>query len=395
VCESTAGGTAPFALCDPHTLWLVASTTIAAGAGESTGVPSVRQESTGIVARPGGAAVNHARMRTEADGRNPVAASRRGRRRRVAVAATALLLLAQPFVVAQPASAPPTACVAQSGPASLSIIPHVPQILFEIEITLRNAAAGVIHDDPGQITLVSDQGDQTNPLTAAQAKSMISNPSQAFWAAFGLGYTGYLLTKEHQDALMKHVHDFIWTATDIPPGGAEQGSLFFKLPNPKTGQFLLTMDGLSAESGPLPALHVICALVKDESAKGPPAPPTVRTYAAPLHATSGPLVITLTKVEFARDATSADVTVENTSDVGANLFFAKPATVLRDPYGKSYALQDLKTTLDDLVPAHASVRGTLVFAPLPRPPLIAAATLSMPNVQLGTDVLELKMEIGF
>jgi len=323
------------------------------------------------------------------------AAAWRGGRRRAATALAVVLLMIPASAMAQPASAPPRGCVGHSGPLTLSLVPHVPQVVLEIELVLRSTADGTIHDDPNQITLITDQGEQAVPLTAAQAKNMFSNTGQVIVGTLAFGLTGYLATTEARAALVKHIDDTIWTVTEIPPGATRTGSLYFKSLDPKTDQFMLTVDGLSDDSGALPAIHVGCGLVKDASAKTAPPTTTVRTYATALRTASGPLAMTLTRVEFAADSTSADVTVENNSDVEANLFFAKPATVLRDASGNSYALQDLKTTLPDRVPAHGSVHGILVFAPVPRPPLTTAATLSMPNVQLGQDVLELKMDIPF
>ena len=311
------------------------------------------------------------------------------------IAAAAVLLLFQAPVAAQPVNPPSSACSGQSGSVTASLSPLAPQVLFEMELTLQNNAAGTLHVDPGQIALLSDQGDQTTALTAQQAKSLIYNPGQSFWSWFWFGSIGYATNQAHQAALMKHVDEAIWTATAIQPGATEQGALFFKLPNPKTAQFALVINGLSADSGALPPLRVDCALPKDQSAKGAPTPPAVRTYSMALRAVSGPIAMTLTNVQFTADATSAVVTIENTSDAEANLFFAKGGTVLTDASGKSYALSYLKTTVDDRVPAHGTVRGVLVFDPIPQPPLTAAATLTMPNIHLGDAVLELTMEIHF
>jgi hypothetical protein len=308
-------------------------------------------------------------------------------------AVMAMLLILQPAAFGQAPGVQSQGCLGESDAIALSAAPMAPHVLFEIELSVLNKTAAKIHLDPGKFAVLSDQGDQATPLTSDQAKSIIYNPSQSLWSGFWFGYLGYAANASKQAELMKRVDAKILTATDVQPGIAVKGSLFFKPPTPKARQFVLVVDGLSSDTGALDPLHVNCAYPSSRSSQTAAAPPAVRTYSLALRAASGPITMSVSRIEFAQDATSVVVVIENSSDTDADLFFAKPSTYLTDTTGKSYALRSLRTEIGDRVNAHGAVRGTLVFQPLAHPELTTSVTLTMPDIRVGDATYEIKADV--
>jgi hypothetical protein len=309
------------------------------------------------------------------------------------VSAMAMLMIVQPAAFGQAPGVPSQACLAESDAVALSAAPMAPNVLFEIDLSILNKTGAKIHIDPEKFAALSDQGDQATPLTSDRAKSIIYNPSQSLWSGFWFGYLGYAANASKQAELMKRVDARILTAMDVQPGIAIRGSLFFKLPTPKARQFVLIADGLTSEIGALDALRVNCAYPSGRSGQTAAAPPAVRAYSLALRASSGPITMNVSRIEFAQDATSVVVVIENSSGIDADLFFAKPSASLTDTAGTSYALRSLKTDIGDRLPAHGAVRGTLVFPPLAHPEVTTSVTLTMPDIRVGDATYELKADV--
>jgi hypothetical protein len=269
----------------------------------------------------------------------------------------------------------------------------MPQVLFEVPLVLENRSDTAFHVDPARMALISDQGEQSSPLTAEQAKAVIYNPGQSLWSAFWFGLIGYAVNAAKQAQLMKEVDARILVPMDLQAGAVQKGSLFFKPPDPKADQFVLVVDGLAASAGALPSVRVTCAYPKNRPVQASAPAPAVRTYALQARAASGPVALAVSQIEFRQDATALNVTVQNDSDTDANLFFAKAGATLTDDTGRTYALRVLATDLADYVPAHGSVQGRLVFAPLPPPPVTSKAVLTMADVHAGDTAYDLRVEL--
>ncbi len=326
----------------------------------------------------------------------PPAASR-GRaldRTRTWIALMVALVLAVPTgAFAQTPPDQSTRCLGESDSISVSSTVLPPTALFEIELTFQNKATGRIHVDPGRFALIGEIEELMTPLTADQAKGLIDNPGQSFWSFFWFGSLGYAANQAKQADLKKQVDTRILSVTDIQPGAVHKGSLFFKGPNTKAEQFTLVIEGLTSEGSELASLRLGCEFPKGRSGQGAAAPPSVRTFALVARGRSGPIAMGVSKIVFAKDATSLEVTIENASDVEANIFFAMASATLTDKAGKSYALRVLKSEVGDRVAPHSSIRGKLTFEPMPLPPVTTGATLTMPDIRAGDAVYEVKVDL--
>lgn len=317
-------------------------------------------------------------------------------RRRAWVALMVALVLAAPTgAFAQTPPDQSTRCQGESDAISVSSTVLPPAAVFEIELTLQNKAVGKIHVDPGRFSVTGEMDEMLTPLTADQAKGFIDNPGQSFWSFFWFGSLGYAANQAKQAEQKKQIDTRILNATDIPPGGVRKGSLFFKVPTPKAEQFTLVIEGLTLEGTDLAPLRLGCAFPKSFHAGqgAAPTPPSVRTFTLVARGGSGPIVLGVSKIVFAKDSTSLEVTVENSSDVEANIFFAVANATLTDNAGKSYALRVLKSEISDRVAPHGSIPGRLTFEPMPLPPLTTGVTLTMPDIRAGDAVYEVKVDL--
>lgn len=140
----------------------------------------------------------------------------------------------------------------------------------------------------------------------------------------------------------------------------------------------------------------LIAAVKGTSPAASPTPPSgTRTLALSARATAGPIAVAVTSVEFARELTSLVVSIENAADIETNLFNAISDARLVDNTGKTYAVRVLRSDLPDRVPPRSSVRGRLVFEPLPLPPTVRSATLTLPGVSVGDAAYDITLELRF
>ncbi len=89
------------------------------------------------------------------------------------------------------------------------------------------------------------------------------------------------------------------------------------------------------------------------------------------------------------------IAVDNAGDVEANLFNAIADAKLADIAAKTYAIHVLRSDLPDKIPPRGSVRGRLVFDPLPFPPAVQSATLTLPGIRVGESSYDATIELKF
>jgi len=281
-----------------------------------------------------------------------------------------------------------TAAVQQRG------IPY----FIEVEFILLNRSQAKIQLDPGRFTLVPDQGAPATPLTLEQAVKAVRNPAQQFWGFVLFGVVGLAVNAHTQERWAKEVEARYLKAAQLAPGEIAKGSMYFK-PIRMT-RFDLRLEGFSTETAaPLTPVQLTgCQMparpgqpATDPTAS--PTPPATRMLTLAARATSGPVALAVSNVEFTREATVLTVTVENAAEAEANLYNALGETTLTDNTGKIYEMRMLRSDLVDRVPPRGQVRGRLVFEPLPFPPTITSAVLTMRAIQVGDDAYEIKVEL--
>ncbi|HEV2283705.1 MAG TPA: hypothetical protein VGX75_15075 [bacterium] len=101
-------------------------------------------------------------------------------------------------------------------------------------------------------------------------------------------------------------------------------------------------------------------------AVGPAGPPAAATRRA-LNAAGSVegITIRIQEISAEKDATILQAAVENNTDGDVNLFTTIAGATLTDEQGQSHGTRVLRSTLPDRVPPHSSIRGTLVFEPVP------------------------------
>jgi len=55
----------------------------------------------------------------------------------------------------------------------------------------------------------------------------------------------------------------------------------------------------------------------------------------------------------------------------------------------------MRSDLPDRVPARGIVRGRLVFEPLPFPPVLRSARLTLPEIRVGEALYEITLDLHF
>ncbi len=265
----------------------------------------------------------------------------------------------------------------------------------EVEVILVNRSQTKIQMDPGRFVLVPDQGEPAGPLTLEQAVRAVRNPGQLGMGFLLFGVVGVIANAVTQDRWAKEVEARYLKAGELAPGSIVKGSVYFKFI--RMTRFDLRLEGLDAETAaPLPPVQLTgCQMPARAVQPDPAASPTpqVRMIALTARATSGPVALAVSNVEFTREATVLTVTVENAAEAEANLYNALGETTLTDNTGKIYQMRMLRSDLVDRVPPRGQVRGRLVFEPLPFPPAVTSAVLTMREIRIGDDVYEIKVEL--
>ncbi len=289
--------------------------------------------------------------------------------------------------------------------ATATVLQRGVPAFLEVEVALQNKTQGRIHFDPRRFVLAPDQGEPVSPLTLEQAKRAVRDPGQQIFGFLAFGIFGVAQATQVQDHWAREVEARFFRPGELPPGGVVKGSVHF-IPNPRLTLFALRLEGLTAESGErLATVHVPNCLLPPRlaapaastptSAPAPSPTPAARVIVLTARASIGPVVVSVSNVEFARDATALTVMIENTGATEADIFSAVGDATLMDNTGKSYAVRMLRTDLADQVGPHAQIRGRLAFEPLPLPPAVTSATLTLPGIRVGDEVYEIKIPLRF
>ncbi len=281
----------------------------------------------------------------------------------------------------------------------------IPSFL-EVEVALQNKMPGRIQMNPARFVLIPNQGEPVMPLTLEQAKQAARDSGRQVFSLLFWGFFGFAEEAAIQEHWQKQIVMRFFKAGDLLPGVVVKGSVYF-IPNPRLTQFSLRLDGLTTEVGErlvspqltnclLPPRPVAPAPAAAPQASPSPAyVPEVRTVALNARAVVGPVIVSVSSVEFSRDATMLAMIVENTGEVEADLFSAVGNATLTDNAGKSYAVRFLRSELADRVAPRGQIGGRLAFEPLPFPPAVNSAILTMPEIRVGSDVYEAKVQLRF
>ena len=314
-----------------------------------------------------------------------------------ALALIILGILAVPIgALAQPAPARPTACSSASDLLAVTATVRPPRAVLEIELTLRNSSPAPIRINPDHFALFNDQGEQAAPLSADQARQLMRNPALDLWGWFWFGTSGSevgigvgVTNQASQEVDLR-----ILRTVDLAPGATLRGSAYFRSPHPQVNLFILSLDGLSAGTGTILApVRLTCEVPKAAATSG--AAGAAKLVPLNARATAGPVVIAASGISFAKDFTTLMVSVENGAAVEAGLFAALLDAQLTDDGGRTYAVQVMRSDLPDRVPARGIVRGRLVFEPLPFPPVLRSARLTLPEIRVGEALYEITLDLHF
>ena len=315
-----------------------------------------------------------------------------------ALTATVLLLVLVPSTCAFAQSGPPqpASCSGASDVLTVTATVRPPRAVLEIELALRNASPAPIRIDPARFALFNDQGEQFAPLSAEQARQLIRNPALDLWGWFWFGTSGSevgigvgVTTQASQEVDLR-----ILRAVDLTPGATLRGSVYFRSPHPQVNLFILSLDGLTGGTDtPLAPVRLTCDVPRAAATSGSVG--AAKLVPLNARAAAGPVAVSVSGVSFAKDFTTLMVSVENSATVEAGLFAALLDARLTDDAGKTYAVRLLRSDVPDRVPARGTVRGRLVFEPLPFPPALRSARLTLPEIRVGDAVYEIALDLRF
>lgn len=279
--------------------------------------------------------------------------------------------------------------------ASAAVQQRIPYFI-EVEVLLLNKGQAKIQMDPGRFALAPDQGGPMTPLTQEQAVQTVRNPAQTVSGFLLFGIVGLLSNLETQKRWAEEVQARILKGGELPPGSPVKGSVYFKA-NARMALFTLTLNGLTAESGDsLEAVQLTnCQVPGRRPEVAVSEPPSVKVVALTARAATGPVSLSVSNVEFTKDITFLTVTVDNTGEAEVNLYNAIADATLTDNAGKSYAARMLRTDLAERVAPRGRIHGKLAFHPLPFPPAVTSAVLTVPQIGVGDEVYEIKVHLRF
>src|SRR3989304_1842403 len=312
-----------------------------------------------------------------------------------ALAAIILGILAVPMgALPRPAPPRPPACSGASDLLAVTATVRPPRAVLEIGLALRNASPAPIRIDPARFALFNDQGEQFAPLSAAQARQLIRNPALDLGGWFWFGTSGSevgigvgVTTQASQEVDLR-----ILRAVDLTPGATLRGSVYFRSPHPQVNLFILSLDGLTGGTDtPLAPVRLTCDVPRAAATSG--AVGAAKLVPLNARAAAGPGGVGVSGVSFAKDFTTLMVSVENSATVEAGLFAALLDARLTDDAGKTYAVRLLRSDVPDRAPAGGPVRGRLVFDPLPFPPALRSARLTLPEIRVGDAVYEIALAL--
>jgi hypothetical protein len=273
---------------------------------------------------------------------------------------------------------------------------------LEIELTVTNRLPGRLRLDPMRFVLVPDQGDPVGAAAPDQVVSVLRSPSPAYLDLAGVVWTGSVAIGVGVgpiDLQARAIEARMLKPGDVASGASVRGSIYFG-PAAWPAQFTLSLDGLAGESSAaLPPAELRGCQMPYRPSQPPvvvsPVPAAPRTFLISARATAGPVAVSVSKVEFARHATTVSVAVENGAAVDADLFVAIGQAELVDGAGRAYAVRMLRSDLADRVAAGGQVRGILVFDPLPMPAGKVSAVLLMPGVRVAGATYDIRIDLQF
>ena len=314
-----------------------------------------------------------------------------------ALTATVLLLVLVPSTGAFAQSGPPqpASCSGASDVLTVTATVRPPRAVLEIELALRNASPAPIRIDPARFALFNDQGEQFAPLSAEQARQLIRNPALDLWGWFWFGTSGSevgigvgVTTQASQEVDLR-----ILRAVDLAPGATLRGSVYFRSPHPQVNLFILSLDGLTGGTDtPLAPVRLTCDVPRAAATSGSVG--AAKLVPLNARAAAGPVAVSVSGASFAKDFTTLMVSVDNSATVEAGLFAALLDARLTDG-GRTYAVRLLRSDVPDRVPARGTVRGRLVFEPLPFPPVLRSARMTLPEIRVGDAVYEIALDLRF
>jgi hypothetical protein len=272
---------------------------------------------------------------------------------------------------------------------------------IEVQLTVTNKAPGTVRLDPGRFVLVPDQGVPVRPAATDEVIYALRTPTSPYLGVFGFftfGSFGVGVGAGPFDLSSRVIDARILKAGDLAPGATIRGSVYFR-PAAWPAQFTLMLDGLTTASGAgLPPAELQACRMPFRPGEPPVAytiPAGARTFGLDARAAAGPMAVHVSNAEFTRQATTLTVMVENAGEAEANLFVAIGEARLVDNTGQAYAVRMLRSDLPDRVAARSQVRGRLVFEPLPIPPAVTSAVLTLPEIRAGSEAYQLKVDLAF
>jgi hypothetical protein len=313
-----------------------------------------------------------------------------------------LFLLPVPQAVAQTGPAGrcrvSTTLLSAAGTVQSRALPY----FIEVELTVVNKTAGRLRLDPGRFLLIPDQGRPVTPASPDQVIYTLRSPSPTYVDLFGVFWSGSFALGVGVgpiDLQARAIEGKMLKPGDLAPGASVRGSLYFR-PAAWPAQFTLSLDGLTFESGAgVPPVELRDCQMPHRPSQPPvvlsPAPFAMRTVSVNGRGDAGPVALRVSSVEFARDATTLAVSVENSADVPADFFVAIGDARLIDNAGKTYAVRMLRSSLPDRIASHGQSQGTLVFEPLPHPPAVSSAVLLMPGVSVAGQAYDVRIDLQF
>jgi hypothetical protein len=320
-----------------------------------------------------------------------------------------LLVLGGPISAASAQATPSTLrCRADATLLSVAGTVHTRALPYfvEVELTLLNKSQAGIRIDPWRFVLVPDQGDPVPPVSPDQVVYALGGPGPlnvgyfgVFWGGWGNSIGVAVGGAVPLNLSARAIEARILRPGELAAGASLKGSVYFR-PASWPSQFTLLLDGLAVSPGAgLPPVELRNCQMPFRPSEPPvvltPPPPGARTIALSARADAGPIVVSVSGVEFTRQATTLTMVVENSAEVDADLFVAIGEARLTDDAGKTYAVRMLRSSLSDRVAPRDQSRGTLVFEPLPIPSTPTSAVLTMTGVRVAGAQYDIRLDLRF
>ncbi|MDR7418193.1 MAG: hypothetical protein QN178_04705 [Armatimonadota bacterium] len=272
----------------------------------------------------------------------------------------------------------------------------------EVELTLANKSQGRLRLDPARFTLMPEQGNSISAAARDDVVYTLRTATASYASVYGVfqsGSFGVAVGLGPFDLQSRAIESRLLRAGDLAPGASVRGSVYFR-PTAWPARFSVVLDGLTTEVGtPLPPVEVRNCQMSFRPAEPPvgfaPLPPGLQAFPVSARAETGPIAVSVSRAEFIKDATTLIVTVENTAATPAELFMAIADARLTDGTGVTYAVRVMRSDLPNRVEARGQARGRLVFEPLPYPPAVTSARLTLPGIRTGGVLYDVDVALRF